>query len=113
MKFQTPLFHQKAKPHQFLQLRWPLRLIQTYLHTYLLSYPIQCFASYLRLIQTHLLTYLLRCVIKIKTLLRVKFLLTLGGGGEEQEALALLRKKGGREGSMESQQKFDIIDILL
>ena len=23
-KFQPPLFHQKAEPHQFLQLRWPL-----------------------------------------------------------------------------------------
>ena len=32
----------------------------------------------------------------------------LGGGGEEQEASALLSKKeGGREGSIESQQKFD------
>ena len=30
------------------------------------------------------------------------------GGWEEQEALALLSKKGvGREGSIESQQKFD------
>ena len=26
---------------------------------------------------------------------------------EDQEALALLSKKGGREGSIESQQKFD------
>ena len=32
----------------------------------------------------------------------------MGGGGEEQEALALLSKKGvGREGSIESQQKLD------
>ena len=32
----------------------------------------------------------------------------MGGGDEEQEALALLSKKGwGREGSIESQQKFD------
>ena len=30
-----------------------------------------------------------------------------GGEGEEQEALALLSKKGEREGSIESQQKFD------
>ena len=31
-----------------------------------------------------------------------------GEGGDEQEALALLSKKGvGREGSIESQQKFD------
>ena len=31
-----------------------------------------------------------------------------GGGGEEQEASALLSKKGvWREGSIESQQKFD------
>ena len=27
--------------------------------------------------------------------------------GEEQEALALLSKKGGKEGSIESQQEFD------
>ena len=40
----------------------------------------------------------------------MQFLLTfLGGGGEEQEALALLSKKGGREGSIESQQKFDFL----
>ena len=39
----------------------------------------------------------------------MQFLPALGGRGwEEQEALALLRKKGvGREGSIESQQKFD------
>ena len=30
-----------------------------------------------------------------------------GKRGEEQEASALLSKKGGREGSIESQQKFD------
>ena len=35
----------------------------------------------------------------------MQFLLTFWG--EEQEALALLNKKGGREGSIESQQKFD------
>ena len=29
------------------------------------------------------------------------------GRGEEQEALALIRKKGGREGSIEGQLKFD------
>ena len=46
--------------------------------------------------------------IATKALLRVQFLLTfLGGRGEEQEALALLSKKGEREGSIESQQKFD------
>ena len=39
--------------------------------------------------------------------LRVQFLPTFGGRGEEQEASALLRKKRGREGSIESQQKFD------
>ena len=33
-----------------------------------------------------------------------------GGGGKEQEALALLSKKGvGREGSIESQQKSDFL----
>ena len=44
-----------------------------------------------------------------KALKRVQFLLTFfwGGEGEEQEASALLSKKGGREGSIESQQKFD------
>ena len=31
----------------------------------------------------------------------------MGGGGKEQEASPLLSKKGGREGSVESQQKFD------
>ena len=30
-----------------------------------------------------------------------------GGGREEHEALVLLSKKRGREGSIESQQKFD------
>ena len=52
---------------------------------------------------------LLRRTIVTKASLRVQFLLTffLGGGGEEQEASALLRKKGGKEGSIESQQKFD------
>ena len=34
-------------------------------------------------------------------------LLFWGRGGEEQEALTLLSKKGGKEGSIESQQKFD------
>ena len=38
--------------------------------------------------------------------LRVQFLLTFWGGGEEQEASALLSKKRGEE-SIESQQKFD------
>ena len=47
--------------------------------------------------------------IATKAPLRVQFLLTFfGGRGEEQEASALLIKKGGREGSIESQQKFDI-----
>ena len=42
-----------------------------------------------------------------KAPLRVQFLPALGGG-EEQEASALLSKKGvGREVSIESQQKFD------
>ena len=31
----------------------------------------------------------------------------MGGGGEEQEASALLSKKKGMEGSIKSQQKFD------
>ena len=52
----------------------------------------------------------LRRAVKIKALLRVHFLLTFfGGRGEEQEASALLSKKGGREGSIESQQKFDFL----
>ena len=48
---------------------------------------------------------LIRRVVKTKAPLRVQFLLTfLGGRGEEQEALALLGKKGGGwEGSIESQ----------
>ena len=48
-----------------------------------------------------------RRAVATKALLRVQFLLTFFGreGGEEQEALALLRKKV--EGSIESQQKFD------
>ena len=38
----------------------------------------------------------------------MQFLLPfLGGRGEEQRAMALISKKGGREGSIESQQKFD------
>ena len=51
----------------------------------------------------------LGCAVKAKAPLRVQFLVTfLGGrGGEEQEASALLSKKGVREGSIESQQKFD------
>ena len=50
----------------------------------------------------------IRRAVQIKPLLRVQFLLTLGGRGEEQETSALLSKKGeGREGSIESQQKFD------
>ena len=50
-----------------------------------------------------------RRAVKTKTLLRVQFLLTYGGRGKEQEALALLSKKGeGREGSIESQQKTDL-----
>ena len=49
-----------------------------------------------------------RRAIATKAPLRVQFLLTFfGGRGEEQEASALLSKKGGREGSIESQQKFD------
>ena len=41
---------------------------------------------------------------------RPKALLRVGRGWEEQEALALLSKKGGgREGSIESQQKFDLL----
>ena len=40
-----------------------------------------------------------------KAPLRVQFLPTFGG--EEQEASAFLSKKRGREGSIESQQKFD------
>ena len=32
-----------------------------------------------------------------------------GEGGEEQQASALLSKKGGRKGSTESQQKFDFL----
>ena len=50
----------------------------------------------------------IRRAFKTKALLRVQFLLTSGGRGEEQEASALLSKKGGgREGSIENQQKFD------
>ena len=42
---------------------------------------------------------MLRHAVKTKALLKVQFLLTfLGGRGEEQEALALLSKKGGGEG---------------
>ena len=52
---------------------------------------------------------MLRCAVKTKAPLRMQFLLTffLGGRGEEQEASALLSKNRGREGSIESQQKFD------
>ena len=52
---------------------------------------------------------MVRHAVVTKAPLRVQFLVTyLGGRGEEQEALALLSKKGvGREGSIESQQKFD------
>ena len=40
-----------------------------------------------------------RHAVTTKALLRVQFLLTfLGEGGEEQEALALLSKKGGGRG---------------
>ena len=51
----------------------------------------------------------LRRTVVTKAPLRVQFLRTFGGrGGEEQETSALLSKKGeGREGSIESQQKFD------
>ena len=52
----------------------------------------------------------LRHTVKTKAPLRVQFLQTffLGEGGKMQEATALLsKKKGGREGSIESQQKFD------
>ena len=49
-----------------------------------------------------------RPTVVTKAPLKVQFLLTFfGGKGEEQEALALLCKKGGREGVIESQQKFD------
>ena len=46
-----------------------------------------------------------RRAVKTKAPLRVQFLPTFGGEGEEQEALALLSKKRGRGGSIESQQK--------
>ena len=40
---------------------------------------------------------IVRRAVEAKALLRVQFLLTFfGGRGEEQEASALLRKKGGR-----------------
>ena len=54
---------------------------------------------------------LIRSAVKTKALLRVQFLLIFWGkGGEEQEALALFSKKEeGREGSIESQQKFDFL----
>ena len=45
--------------------------------------------------------------------LRVQFLPTFGGRGEEQGASALLSKKGGREGSIESLQKFDISVMMI
>ena len=38
----------------------------------------------------------IRRAVATKASLRVQFLLTFGGEGEEQEALALLSKKGGR-----------------
>ena len=42
---------------------------------------------------------MLRRTVVTKALLRVQFLPTFGGeGGEEQEALALLSKKGGKGG---------------
>ena len=56
---------------------------------------------------------LVRRAVTTKAPLRVQFLPALGGrGGErgkaEASSLALLSKKGvGREGSIESQQKFD------
>ena len=51
---------------------------------------------------------MVRCAVVRKALLRVQFLPTfLGGRGEEQGASTLLSKKRGREGSTESQQKFD------
>ena len=52
---------------------------------------------------------LLRRTVVTKAPLRVQFLPTFGGEGgrEEQEASALLSKKRGREGSIESQQKLD------
>ena len=53
---------------------------------------------------------MVRHAVVTKAPLRVQFLLTyLGGRGEEQEASALLSKKKGREGSIESQQKFDFL----
>ena len=51
---------------------------------------------------------MVRCAIVRKALLRVQFLPTFfWRRREEQEASALLSKKRGREGSIESQQKFD------
>ena len=57
----------------------------------------------------------IRGTVVTKASLRVQFLLALGGRGwEEQEALALLIKKGlGREGSIESQQNFDFFVLIL
>ena len=49
----------------------------------------------------------LRRAVTTKAPLRVHFLLKFWG--EEQEASALLNKKGGMEGSIENQQKFDIL----
>ena len=56
---------------------------------------------------------MIRGTVVTKAPLRVQFLLALGGRGWERgkaeaSSLALLSKKGvGREGSSESQQKFD------
>ena len=61
----------------------------------------------------------LRGTIVTKALLRVQFLPALGGSGwemgkAEASSSALLSKKGvGREGSRESQQKFDFFVLIL
>ena len=51
---------------------------------------------------------MVRHAVITKAPLRVQFLLIFWGvWGEEQEASALLSKKGGREGFIECQQKID------
>ena len=56
----------------------------------------------------------LRRNVKAKAPLRVQLFLTFGGEGEEQEASALIsKKKGRREGSKESLQKFDFFIMIL
>ena len=52
--------------------------------------------------------HLLRRAVTTKAPLGVQFLLTFGGEGRKSKKLWLYYvKKGGREGSIESQQKFD------